>query len=121
MPKQLVQGSGWRLGWDVDAPKFKALIGTDDWAVELTAEEFEDFCRLLTQLVTAVDQMAQELMPEEAIACEASSDRLWIEVRGYPESYSLSLILLSSRRVEAHWTAAAVPALVQAIHSLQVF
>jgi Domain of unknown function (DUF1818) len=121
MPRELLKGVGWRLGWDADAPEFQALIGTDDWATELTQAEFADFCRLLTELVAVVAQMGLELMDEEAIACEASSDRLWMEVRGYPESYTLSVILLSGRRVEALWSPTAVPQLLSAVRGLQVF
>jgi Domain of unknown function (DUF1818) len=121
MGKVLKQGAGWRIGWNSAAHDFKALVGTDDWAVELTTEEFEDFCRLLFQLIATVDQMAEELVPEEAIACEVSSDRLWMEVRGNPQSYDLHLILLTGRQVEAHWPANVIPSLIDAAQVLQSF
>jgi hypothetical protein len=114
-------GVGWRLGWDPDADAFKGLVGSDDWALELTAVELEDFCRLLNQLVEMVVQMSSELMAEETIACEAESDRLWLEVEGYPHAYRLHLMLLTGRRSEGHWAATAVPALAQAAKSLDVF
>jgi Domain of unknown function (DUF1818) len=121
MGKLLKQGAGWRVGWDSAAQDFKALIGTDDWAVELTAEEFADFCRLLLQLTSTVEQMAEELMPEEAIACEVSSNLLWLEVRGHPDSYGLHLILLTGRQVEAHWPANVIPSLIEAAQVLRSF
>lgn len=65
--------------------------------------------------------MAFELMDEEAIACEASSDLLWMEVQGYPHAYSLSFILLRGRRGEGQWPAPIVPELLQAVQSLGVF
>ncbi len=121
MGKLLKQGVGWRLGWDSEATQFKALAGTDDWAVELTQEEFADFCRLLFQLVATVELMDQELMDQEAIACEASSDLLWMEVSGYPQNYDLHLIILTGRQVEACWPAPILPDLIEAAQILQAF
>jgi hypothetical protein len=121
MGKLLKQGAGWRIGWDSESQDFRALVGTDDWAVELTTEEFADFCRLLFQLIATVEQMAEELMPEEAIVCEVSSDRLWMEVKGHPNSYDLQLILLTGRQVEAHWPGNVIPGLIEAAQVLQSF
>ncbi|MFM6050382.1 MAG: DUF1818 family protein, partial [Sphaerospermopsis kisseleviana] len=50
MQKVIKSGTGWRIGWNPDAPEFKGLVGTDNWAVELTKVELDDFCRLLNQL-----------------------------------------------------------------------
>ena len=111
---KLKQGQGWRLGWDRNASEFNGLLGGDDWAIELTRAEFNDFCRLLIQLSETIDQVARELMDEEAIACEATSELLWMEVRGYPQAYSLSFILLTGRRGEGQWSAPIVPNLIQA-------
>jgi Domain of unknown function (DUF1818) len=52
MARQLRSGSGWRVGWDPDAVSFQALLGADDWAVELTQTEFNEFCRFAQQLRT---------------------------------------------------------------------
>ena len=114
-------GRGWRIGFDPDAGEFKGLVGADDWAIELTQTELQDFCRLSAQLSTTMSQMERELMDEEAIACEAESDLVWMEVEGYPHAYSLRLILNTGRRVEVSWTADAVPALIQAAQMLFVF
>ena len=114
-------GAGWRLGWNPEAEEFKGLVGGDGWAIELTEAELNDFCRLLAQLATAVSQMAIELMDEEKIAVEAESDLLWVQVEGYPEAYSVQLILNSGRRCEGFWPIAAAPGLVQAAKVLKVF
>ncbi|WP_421655153.1 DUF1818 family protein [Leptothermofonsia sp. ETS-13] len=121
MARIVKSGPGWQIGWDADAEVFKGLVGTDDWALELTETELNDFCRLLNQLAETMTQMASELMDEEAIACEAESDHLWLEVEGYPHNYSLHLILLTGRRGEGRWSATVVPELIQAIQSFQVF
>jgi hypothetical protein len=121
MTRLIKSGAGWRIGWDSSAAAFPGLVGTDDWSLELTLPEFNDFCRLVTQLATTMSQMQAELMDEEAIAIEAESDRLWLEATGYPQGYRLHLILLTGRRAEGFWGAEVVTALVQAAQSIQVF
>ncbi|BAY23322.1 hypothetical protein NIES2100_30870 [Calothrix sp. NIES-2100] len=121
MERLVKSGSGWRIGWNPDAPEYKGLLGTDDWAIELTEAELNDFCRLLAQLADAMKQIATELMDEEKIACEAESDLLWMEVEGYPHSYSLRLILNTGRCAEGWWDSSAVPGLLQAVQMLKVF
>ncbi|MBW4678469.1 MAG: DUF1818 family protein [Desmonostoc geniculatum HA4340-LM1] len=121
MERVVKSGSGWRIGWNPDAPEFKGLIGTDDWAIELTEAELNDFCRLLAQLADSIKQLATELMEEEKITCEAESDLLWMEVEGYPHAYSLRFMLNRGRCVEGKWDAFAVPGLLQATGMLKVF
>lgn len=121
MERQLRSGTGWRLGWNPDAPKFCGLVGGETWAIELTSAELQDFCQLLERLVETMAQMKSELMDEEAITCEAASELLWMEVRGFPLSYTVGFILLSGRRGEGHWPATVVPELVQATQVLMVF
>lgn len=103
MTKLLKKGRHWRVGWDSDTKKYQALVGSDDWALELTAAEFQDFNRLLHQLVTTMTEMKTELMEQERIACEAESELLWLEVEGYPDDYTLRLIVNSDRRCEGNW------------------
>ena len=121
MGRLLKSGPGWRVGWNAEAPEFKGLVGGDHWAIELTDLELQDFTRLLAQLSHTMQQMATQLMDEETITCEAESDRLWLEVEGYPHAYSLRLILLTGRRGEGFWSAPAVPQLLPALQTLQVF
>jgi hypothetical protein len=116
--KFLQSGTGWRIGWHPNAGKFVGLIGGENWAFELTAAEFEDFCRLLLQLAETMQQMQAELMEEERIACEAESDSIWLEVEGYPHAYGIRTILNSGRRCEGEWSPEAVPGLVQAVQTL---
>ncbi|QYX33098.1 DUF1818 family protein [Sphaerospermopsis torques-reginae] len=121
MEKVIKSGTGWHIGWNPDAPEFKGLVGTDNWAVELTEVELDDFCRLLNKLADTMKHLATELMDEEKIACEAESDLLWMEVEGYPHSYSLRFILNTGRCAEGQWDAHAVPGLVAAAAMLKVF
>ena len=121
MERLVKSGSNWRIGWNPSASEFKGLLGTDDWAVELTEAELNDFCRLLVQLADTMKQLATELMDEEKIACEAESDLLWLEVEGYPHAYSLRFILTKGRCAEGKWHPASVPGLLQAAQTLKVF
>ena len=121
MERVVKSGAGWRIGWNPNAGEFKGLVGADDWAIELTEAELNDFCRLSGQLVETISQLTSELMDEEKIACEAQSDLLWMEVEGYPHAYNLRLILNTGRCAEGNWAADAVPDLVQAAGMLKVF
>ena len=121
MDRILKSGSLWRVGWDPNAPEFKGLVGGPDWAIELTEAEFNDFCRLLTQLSETMSQMSDELMDQEKITCEAESDRLWMQVEGYPDAYNLQLILNTGRRCEGSWQTKAVSELVQVVKTIKVF
>lgn len=121
MARQLRSGVGWRVGWDPEALSFQALVGADDWAVELTQAEFDIFCRFALQLSEAIEQMRSELMEEEAIACEASNDHLWMEVRGYCDAYQLSFVVLTGRRAEGCWSMEATKEILRVIQMVQVF
>jgi hypothetical protein len=113
----LRSGPGWRLGWDPTAPEYQALLGTDDWSIELTASEFQDFRHLAAQLAATMMAMAAELMDEEALTCAAETTSLWLEVEGFPQAYSLRFILQSGRQAEGAWASAAVPELLAALQS----
>ena len=121
MEKVLKSGSGWRLGWNPQAEKYQGLVGAQDWAIELTEAELNDFCRLLQQLAMTMTQMLGELMEEERIACEVESNLLWLEVEGYPHSYSLRLMVYQGRCCEGNWSEEAVPELIKASQTLKTF
>jgi hypothetical protein len=121
MERLIKQGKGWRLGWNFQASLFQGLVGGEDWALELTAAEFDDFCRLLIQLAETFQQMSYELMDEEKLRCEVESDLLWLEASGYPQAFSLRLLLQQGRRGEGAWYAPAVPDLIQAAQTIKVF
>ena len=121
MERIVKNGKGWRLGWDPKASEYQVLVGADSWAIELTEVEWQEFCRLLGQLMESMSQMADMLMDEEKISCEAESDLLWIEVEGYPDSYNLHFILSQGRRCEGKWPAAVVPDLIREIQAIALF
>nr|WP_246564254.1 DUF1818 family protein [Leptothoe spongobia] len=117
----LKEGAGWRLGWDDQRDKFKALVGGEYWALELTQSEFEDFRRLARQLAETMAAMATELMPDEGITCEQETQHLWMEAEGFHNSYSLRFILLNGRGGEGTWPAAIVPEVLHSLDRINVF
>lgn len=122
MTQRLIkQGLGWRIGWNSNTDIYQGLVGTDDWAIELTETEFKDFCRLFEQLALSMQQMSQELMDQERIACEAESQLMWLEVEGLPHAYSLRLLLSQGRRCEGYWPETVTKELLQAVQTILVF
>ncbi len=113
------EGTGWRLGWDPQREGYQGLVAGEDWAIELTAPELDDFCKLLQQLAGAMASMAAELMPEETITCEAETELLWMEASGFPDSYGVRFILNTGRGFEGGWSGAIVPEVIRASASLQ--
>jgi hypothetical protein len=117
----LQEGDGWRLGWNEEREPFKALVGGEYWALELTQNEFEDLRRLGQQLAQTMTAMATELMPDERIACEQETAQLWIEAEGFYHSYGLRFILLHGRGGEGAWPATVVPAVLDGLARINVF
>lgn len=117
----LKEGLGWRIGWNPSADIYQGLVGTEDWAIELTEAEFKDFCRLFEQLAQTMQQMSQELMEQERIVCETESHLVWLEVEGFPDAYSLRLLLNEGRRCEGYWSTEVTRELLQAVQTFLVF
>lgn len=115
------QGADWRVGWDPSVSLYKGLLAGQDWAVELTEPEFQDFCRLAQQLQATLQAMAPELMDAERIACEAESERIWLEAEGFPQAYGLRFIVLTGRRCEGSWPDSAVPEVLAALRGITLF
>ncbi|MGC1216025.1 MAG: DUF1818 family protein [Phormidesmis sp.] len=115
MTRQVRSGEGWRLGWDPHAEQFRGMVAGKDWALELTAIEFKDFCRVAKQLSIAMESMSEQLMDEERLSCEQETEVIWLEAEGLPADYSLRFILLTGRRGEGEWPALAASALIEAL------
>jgi hypothetical protein len=115
------KGKGWRIGWNAHAPLYKGLIGADDWAFELTESEMQDFIRLLLQINQAIIDINQHLMDEETIVCEVESDLIWLGAKGYPDNYSLRVILSQARGCEGNWAGNVINSLIMTTQSLDIF
>jgi hypothetical protein len=114
----LKKGIGWRIGWRESASIYQGLIGSEEWAIELTELEMKDFCRLLLQIEENMQQMKQYLMAEEKMSCEVESSLVWLGAEGYPHNYSLRIIIYQDRGCEGNWSASAVPELIRGVKSL---
>ena len=116
--RAIQEGDGWRIGWDAEADTYPGLLGGADWAMELTALEFREVCRLAQQLAQQMQAMADMLMDEETLTCDAESDQAWIEVSGFPGAFALRFILQSGRRCEGTWDVAATAQLLRAMDTV---
>ncbi len=113
----LLHGPGWRLGYQPQQP-FVALVGGDQWAIELTDQEWQDFCQGLQSLQSALEASQAFLMDQETITLDHCTDMLQLIVTGYTSKYSLYLKLLMGRRVEGIWDFPVIPKLLLAIDDL---
>ncbi len=104
MEKVWREGVGFRLGLDGEKGEFVALVGTEDWAIELTRSEFSEFRRLALALAQTMDSMA--LMDQESLTCELECADLWMAVEGVPQDYGLRFILHGGRCCEGEWKSA---------------
>ena len=115
MNRHLKSGDGWRIGWNPTAEEFCGLVAGDLWSIELTAEEFADFCRVAQQLGKTMSAMAEQIMDEETLSCEQETEVIWLEAEGFPQKYSLRFILRAGRRGEGEWPASVVASLLAAL------
>ncbi len=118
MIRNVIEGEGWRVGWNPNADSFCGLLAGQSWALELTAEEFKDFCRLARELASTMSAMTEQLMDEERLSCEQETETIWIEAEGFPSRYNLRFILLTGRKCEGEWPAEAVLQLITALNRL---
>jgi hypothetical protein len=118
LERLIKSGDGWRIGWHPHGTKYQGLVGTEDWAIELTTAELNDFCRLLAQLIATMSQMSTELMESEKISCQAETELVWLEVEGYSDRYCLRLILNCDRRCEGYWAEDIAPHILQGFNSI---
>ncbi|MEM8505355.1 MAG: DUF1818 family protein [Cyanobacteria bacterium P01_D01_bin.1] len=115
MIRKVLEGEGWRLGWNPAADSFCGLLAGEGWALELTLEEFKDFCRLSRQLESAMATMAEQIVDEERLTCEQESETIWLEAEGFPAQYGLRFILLTGRKCEGAWPASTTLQLMSAL------
>jgi Domain of unknown function (DUF1818) len=118
--KQLLSGKGWRIGWFPRADPFSGLVGGDNWAIELTQPELEEFCSLCLQLVDSAQQAQSELSEQESLTCSAETENICLEMSGYPGDFKLSLQLQTGRRAEGIWDNDSLSELVEAITKITV-
>ena len=96
----------WRLVKNLDKGKYCFLIGANNWAIELSNEEFDSLCQLLIKIEKQLNSIKGELMEEELINFEIEKSPWYIELDGNKNQWSLSIILESkndTRSFEMYW------------------
>jgi hypothetical protein len=117
---QVQEGEGWRWLVDPGRHPFAVLIGGQDWAVELTADEAQGLQEGLVHLVQEHHGLVDQLMAEETISLELERGPLWMALEGGREVWQLRFVLTPasrSRAVEGGWRPEASVALVAALVS----
>lgn len=124
---QVLEGEGWRLQVDPVRAPFPVLIGGEAWAAEFTWEETLQLRLLIGELERQLLAIADQLMPEEAIALELerelSPGSLWMELQGDGRSWSLRFVLSPApgcRALEAGWGPQASAAISAALQGLEL-
>lgn len=130
---QICEGEGWRLQVAPERVRYNALIGGQDWAVELDLAELAALRRGVQTLVGQRAQLLDGLMPEEELDLELDLSlpardqqdqtvgSLFVALNGSLERWSLRFVLTpsdGSRAAEGAWSQTASPALAAALEGL---
>ena len=102
----LNEEKNWRLIKNFNRGKYCFLIGVNNWAVELSGDEFESLCQLLIKIDKQFNSMKGELLEEELINFEIEKSPWYIELEGNKKQWNLSIILESkndTRSFEMYW------------------
>lgn len=111
---RLCQGAGWRFGWNGE----QGLLGGEDWALELTATEWQEWCRTCRELWETWQTMQAHLMDEEDLTLERQSQFLMVILTGSRGNPTLYLRLLTGRVAEGQWRGEAAHTLLARIGGL---
>ncbi|NJK64389.1 MAG: DUF1818 family protein [Synechococcaceae cyanobacterium SM2_3_1] len=99
----MLKGEGWRIGYQPQQQPYSALVGSDQWALELTEREWQDFCLGLQHLEQGCKAAQDHLVDEEVLTLEYHSDHLTLIATGVPPQFSLFLQLHTGRGGEGFW------------------
>ena len=130
---QISEGEGWRLQLAPQRHPYSALIGGQDWAIELSPGELCELRRGVLMLLAQRSQLLGVLMPEEeldleldlslpAMGGDASLEgSVFVALSGNVEHWTLRFVLTpgdGSRAAEGAWSASASPPLAAALEGL---
>ncbi|WP_269625476.1 DUF1818 family protein [Prochlorococcus marinus] len=101
------EGPGWRIIRDTSRENFPALIGGEDWAIELSQSEWQNLVRVVIDLSDQYRVIKDQLMGDEDITLELER-RPWLAIlKGDQYGWNLKLILgasdLLNRGAEVSW------------------
>ena len=102
----LNEEKNWRLIKNFNRGKYCFLIGVNNWAVELSGDEFESLCQLLIKIDKQFNSIKGELLEEELINFEIEKSPWYIELEGNKKQWNLSIIFETTdntRSFEMYW------------------
>ncbi|KGG13455.1 MULTISPECIES: DUF1818 family protein [Prochlorococcus] len=101
------EGFGWRLAWDTSREIYSFLIAGENWAFELSQEEWDSLQSIITDLLDQFKALEIQLMAEEFISLELERCHWWVCLNGTKEAWSLKFILQQDhptfRSLEGGW------------------
>ncbi|KGG14811.1 MULTISPECIES: DUF1818 family protein [unclassified Prochlorococcus] len=116
------EGPGWRLERDELRTGFPVLIGGENWAVELSSNEWQSLNGVILDLIGQYEQLKSQLMPEEKVFLEIERLPWWACIDGNSENWSLKLILSAEgtdkRGLEVFWPIPVAQVIVSAMRTM---
>lgn len=103
------EGPGWRLAIDKQRQGYQALIASDDWALELTSAEFEQFRNMCAKIVGQYKDCLDHLMAEENLELCLEEGAFWLELRGDCNGWALRFVLSSALGERGQREAGSIP------------
>jgi len=101
------EGQGWRIIRDSSRQNFSTLVGGNNWAIELTDEEWESLTQVVFDLSDQYESIKFQLMGDEDITIELDRTPWLAILKGDQYGWSLKLILnqngLLNRGAEIFW------------------
>ncbi len=101
------EGPGWRLQRDISRKKYTVLLAGENWAIEISEDEWQSLCSPLFELLDQFEDLKSQLLDEEKIFLEKEKDPWWVSVDGTKHAWSLILILSykdkKERGLEVSW------------------
>jgi len=122
---EIHSGEGWRLRVDPNRHPFAVLIGSRNWAAELTLAEARQLHRGVRTLMDQWRVMVPQLMPEEELIIEHAGEGLWLELSVCRQGCALRFVLEPQGHqagtlwgLEGGWDPAATEALIEALETI---
>tara|TARA_Y100001968_G_scaffold323060_1_gene360136 strand:- start:465 stop:857 length:393 start_codon:yes stop_codon:yes gene_type:complete len=116
------EGVGWRVARDHSRGEFCFLIGGQDWAIELTENEWRSLYLLVNELIGQFTSLKEQLMDEEQFEIELEKNSWWGRIYGENNLWSLKLIYSGdgfySRGLEIFWPVSAAHSVTAAMRTM---
>ncbi len=116
------EGPGWRLARDEQRNPFPVLLGGENWACELTDQEWSLLVPLVFELIGEYQKVQKQLCPEEDISMELERLPWWACIDGNRDAWNLRLVLEGDREylrgLEMFWPMPSAEAITSAMRTM---